>query len=75
MFTLAQYIEKRDNGKHTCRNEEDAVKEAIDILLDNRFTGVDIVTFITADRDAILQALNDRVFPNGKPTTRPRQRE
>jgi len=74
LITLQDYIDRRDTSKHKCKTEQEAVNEAIDILLNNRFTGVDIVTLITADRDTILQVLNDRVFPNGIQNKRPEPR-
>ena len=75
MRTLSQYIEQRDKTKHTCRSEEDAVKDAIDILVDNRFTGIDIVTLLTAKQDVIEKALDTKFYPHGHEQSRPRQRE
>ena len=59
MYTIKELLAAKD--KHNHRDEQRAVYEAVDILAGELFTGIDIVTFLSADRALIEQAITDRL--------------
>ncbi len=66
MYTLEDYIRAGEVSPHRVqRTDEAIVKHAIDILVDNLFTGVDLARFIKADPGFIEKAMDKKFFPNG----------
>ncbi len=50
-MTFADINKNKKDTSHKIATK--AVEEAVNLLLDNGFTGVDIVTFVTANQNAI----------------------
>ena len=58
MYTIENLLAEKPRHNH--RTEHRAVYEAVNKLADELFTGIDIATFLTADRKLINQAIADR---------------
>ena len=65
MYTLEDYIHAGEVSPHRIKTKQQVVEDAIDILVDNLFTGVDIAVFIKSDPSLIEKAMDKKFFPNG----------
>ncbi len=65
MHTIEDYIHAGEVSPHRTKTQQQVVQDAIDILVDNLFTGVDVAVFIKADPHLIEKVLDKKLFPNG----------
>ncbi len=79
IHTIEDYIKAGEFSPHRIKadkTDEQIVNEAIDLLVDNLFTGADVARFITADNEMIEKALEKKFYPNGhnvNPKRKPRK--
>ncbi len=71
MTTIKQYAEAT-NAPHRTKTEEEVVRRAVDVLVDELFTGVDVAVFVEADRELLARVLDEKFFPHGHNRNKPR---